>query len=105
MFQRILKTAIRDGSLGVIDPRGQRHDLGGGGFPASLPGQMPAPAVIRFHDPAFFRRFLLSPELAVGEAYMDGTLTVEEGTLYDALGTIVHNLNRYSRHSRFFQVH
>jgi len=105
MFHKILKTAIRDGSLSVIDPQGRRHDFGGGGFPANLPGQAPQPSIIRLHDPAFFRRFIISPELAMGEAYMDGTLTVEEGTLYDALGTIIHNLNRYSRHNRFFQFH
>ena len=31
------------------------------------------------------RRLVLNPSLAAGEAYMDGTLTVEDGTLYDFL--------------------
>jgi len=105
MLTPILKTAIRDGSLTLIDPHGQRIELGGNPFPASLPDPLPRPSTIRLHDPNFLWRFLKNPEIAAGEAYMDGTLTVDEGTLYDALGTLVHNLNRYSRHTRFFRWH
>jgi len=31
------------------------------------------------------RRILLNPELALGEAYMDGTFVVEDGSIADAL--------------------
>jgi cyclopropane-fatty-acyl-phospholipid synthase len=37
-------------------------------------------AAIRLADRGLHRRILLSPELALGEAYMDGRLTFEEGT-------------------------
>jgi cyclopropane-fatty-acyl-phospholipid synthase len=38
------------------------------------------------------RRLSLNPNLALGEAYMDGTLTVENGTIRDAMDLISANL-------------
>ena len=37
-------------------------------------------------------RLLLHPRLAFGEAYMDGTLTVEDGSLYDFLDLLARNI-------------
>lgn len=37
-------------------------------------------------------RLFLFPELALGEAYMDGTLTVEEGTLYEFMDIVTGNI-------------
>jgi len=67
---------ITVGTLTLIDANGKTHRFAGA----------PGPAVtIRLHDRALHYRLLLNPYLAFGEAYMDGTLTVEEGTIYDAL--------------------
>lgn len=67
---------IRKGSLTVIDSAGQRHEHGDGATPR---------CTIRLHDPDLPRQLFLNPELKAGEAYMDGTLTVEEGSIGDLL--------------------
>jgi cyclopropane-fatty-acyl-phospholipid synthase len=67
---------IRVGALTIVDAFGKAHRIVGS----------PGPTVtIRLHDRALHHRLLLNPYLALGEAYMDGTLTVEDGTIYDAL--------------------
>jgi cyclopropane-fatty-acyl-phospholipid synthase len=68
----------------VIDAAGRRRL-----FEGAEPGPS---ATIRLHDRAIEWRILLDAELAVGEAWMDGRLTVEEGTLYDFLEVAMSNL-------------
>src|SRR5215470_1107667 len=73
---------IRVGALTLVDASGKTHSFAGA----------PGPAVtIRLHDRALHRRLLLNPYLAFGEAYMDGTPTVEDGTIYDALELVGRN--------------
>lgn len=43
------------------------------------------PVAVRFTTTHTERRILLNPELALGEAYMDGTFVVENGSIADAL--------------------
>src|SRR2546423_14570238 len=43
------------------------------------------PVSARFLTERTQRRILLNPELALGEAYMDGTFVVENGSIADAL--------------------
>ena len=76
---------ISIGTLTVIDAGGRTHRFAG----------TPSPQVtIRLHDKAVHHRLLLHPYLAVGEAYMDGTLTVENGTIYDAIELACRNIAR-----------
>ena len=79
----LLRRFVRQGSLGVIDHAGRRHEFG-------APGSSPR-AVIRLHDPSLYRRLTIHPTLHVGRAYTDGALTVEEGTLSDFLNLLVVN--------------
>ena len=68
---RLLKRIVRLGVLTVIDADGVRHEFR---------GAEPGPAVaIRLHDRRLHWRIFFSPALAIGEAYMDGSLTVEDG--------------------------
>lgn len=67
-----LRSTIRRGSLRLITPRGREFALGDGSG---------APITVRVKTPSAVRRLLLHPELAFGECYMDGSLTVEEGSL------------------------
>jgi cyclopropane-fatty-acyl-phospholipid synthase len=71
------------GSLGVIDHTGRRHDFG-------IAGTRPS-AVVRLHDAALYRRLALHPTLHIGRAYVDGTLTVEDGQLSDFLNLLLLN--------------
>jgi cyclopropane-fatty-acyl-phospholipid synthase len=47
------------------------------------------PLSVRFLSPHTERRILLNPELALGEAYMDGTFVVENGSIADALAILL----------------
>jgi len=67
---------ITVGALTVVDADGKSHRFTGADGPE---------VTVRLHDRALHHRLIFNPYLAVGEAYMDGTLTVEDGTIYDAL--------------------
>lgn len=82
-LSRLLSRVIRVGTLDVIDADGGRHVFSGA----------PGPRVaIRLHSRALHHRLCLDPDLHVGEAYMDGTLTIEEGTLTDFATLVASNL-------------
>ncbi|WP_274540592.1 SAM-dependent methyltransferase [Telmatospirillum siberiense] len=53
------------------------------------------PCTIRLHDSRLPWTIPLSPSLAVGEAFMEGRLTIEEGTLYDFLALATANARRF----------
>src|SRR3546814_15267435 len=75
LFGQLLKRIIRKGVLRVWDADGTLHRFG---------GTQPGPeAAIRLHDRRLHVRLAVNPRLYLGEAYMDGTLTVEEGTPRD----------------------
>src|SRR5260370_16348226 len=82
LLASVLARFIRIGRLSVIDAAGTTHLFEGSPGPS---------ATIRLHDPALHWKLLWRPRLAVGEAYMDGTLTVEEGSLYDFIDLLVAN--------------
>src|SRR6266568_856531 len=47
------------------------------------------PVAVRFTTPSAIRRLLLDPELQLGEAYMDGSLVVEQGSIADLLAILL----------------
>ena len=87
LLPSVLRRVIRVGRLSVIDAAGRRHVLEGAPGPA---------AAVRLHDPALHWKLLLKPRLHVPEAYMAGTLTIEEGSLYDFIDMLVLNDSRIS---------
>jgi cyclopropane-fatty-acyl-phospholipid synthase len=85
LLSNLLTKFIQTGTLRVIDSRGSSHVFG---------GKAPGPAVaLRLHDRALGIKLALNPELYAGEAYMDGTLTFEDGS---DVGALMHlfSLNR-----------
>jgi cyclopropane-fatty-acyl-phospholipid synthase len=79
-LDRLLGRLVRHGRLTVVDAAGKRYAFGDAAA---------APAVtVRLTDPRLPWKLALNPKLMVGEAYVDGTLVVEQGTLRDFL-TIV----------------
>src|SRR5260370_18524825 len=74
LLSHLLKRFVRTGTLTVIGPDGGTHRFGGG------PGPL---VVMRLKDRALPLKLFLRPEMAVGEAYMEGTLTFEGCTLHD----------------------
>ena len=47
------------------------------------------PVHARFVTPEAERKILLNPELALGEAYMDGSFVIQQGTIADALAILM----------------
>lgn len=82
LLSAILRSAIHQGSLTLIGPAGQRETFGEGGPHVS----------IRLTSRWTELKLTLNPELALGEAYMDGRLVVEEGSLYTLLDLLARNL-------------
>jgi len=73
---------IRIGRLSLIDAAGKTRLFEG------LPGPS---ATVRLHDSSLHWKFLLSPRFYVPDAYMNGSLTIEEGSLYDFLDILTLN--------------
>ncbi len=61
----------------------------------AIPGVAPG-VTIRLYDRRLHWRLSLNPQLAVGEAYVDGTPTVEGSTIYDFLDLMGLNLGNRS---------
>ncbi len=62
------------GALSLTDADGKTHHFEGAPGPA---------CAVRLHDRRLHTSLVTNPWLHVGEAYMDGTLTIERGTLGD----------------------
>src|SRR3981081_2749720 len=73
---------IRIGRLSLIDPAGKTNVFQGPPGPS---------ASVRLHDPSLHWKCLLSPRFYVPDAYMNGRLTIEEGSLYDFLDLLTTN--------------
>ena len=69
LINPLLAKTITRGTLIVLSPDGGRH-VHGEGEPA---------VTVRLHDARLLSTIAMGPELRAGEAYMDGTLTIEEG--------------------------
>jgi len=87
LLANLLKGFVRRGRLRLFDARGKLHEFGDDGGAASV--------TLRLHDSALHWKLFLNPELVAAEAYMDGTLTFEDGsTAYDLL--YLFSINRPS---------
>ena len=85
-LSHMLKSFVRLGTLKVIDAEGRVHVFG---------GREPGPEVtMRLTDPTLYRKLFTNPELAAGEAYMDGRMRFEDSTLRDFL--TLFSVNRLS---------
>ena len=90
LLSNLLSSFIRQGTLRVRDADGHVHVFG---------GRLPGPDVaIRLHDRKLYTKLFINPELYVAEAYMDGTLTLENGAaIHDFL--LLFSVNRAGLYS------
>ena len=80
-----LRTMVKAGRLTIAAADGTRHTVDSG---------LPGPSVtIRLHSATLPIKLLVSPSLALGEAYMDGSLTVEDGSVRDLLAVVTSGLD------------
>jgi cyclopropane-fatty-acyl-phospholipid synthase len=92
LFPAILKSIVRTGSLRLIDGSGKVHDYGDG---------TPPRCTIRLGARHLDYTLALNPELSIGEAYMNGLLTIEEGSLLDVLEVVARNYGNFKQTAWF----
>ncbi|MTH95895.1 cyclopropane-fatty-acyl-phospholipid synthase family protein [Roseibium sp. RKSG952] len=84
LLSSLLKSYIQKGRLRLIGPTGEINEIGSG---------LDGPTVtVRLHDRKLPLAMVLNLEMAGSEAFLDGRLTVEEGsTIYDLLYLLASN--------------
>ncbi|MEO1493796.1 MAG: cyclopropane-fatty-acyl-phospholipid synthase family protein [Pseudomonadota bacterium] len=84
---RIFRAAIKAGRLEMAGPGGYSEVFGHGG---------PGPDVaIKITDPALDWQIFLNPELKAAEAYMNGGLQIERGTIHEFIALFFHNKRHF----------
>lgn len=82
-FETMLRQMIREGRLEVILPDGAMIAAGEGAAD---------PLRVSVKDWATLCRLTLNPELALGEAFMDGRIVPENGSIRDLLALLTRNI-------------
>ena len=80
LLQVLFGAFIRRGTFKLTTSRGKTYTFGDG---------TGAPVAVRLSSRRAELALLLDPELKFGEAYMDGTLVVEQGTIADVLAVLL----------------
>jgi cyclopropane-fatty-acyl-phospholipid synthase len=80
LIAAMLARLIKEPQVEVVFPDGSREVVGQGASPALR---------MRITDLPTELKLALNPELALGEAVMDGRVVVEQGSLYDVLNVLI----------------
>ena len=88
LLDRMLRLMIADGQLTVEFPDNTTRTYGNG---------IGEPLQVQLHDTATVRALALNPEMALGESYMSGGLTIEDDKLDVLLALAVRNINLLPR--------
>src|SRR5258708_6204798 len=92
LLSRLFRTVFKVGRLTVVDWRGRPFVF----------GEQPGPDItIRLLDKVTEWRLALNPRLALGEAFMDGRLTIENGDIYQFLDFCALNTERFNGYENF----
>ena len=106
LLYQFLKHFITSGTLTLIDNKGKEYKFVGSPSPK---------IIIRLHSKKILHRLYFTPMLALGEGYMDGDITVEDGDIYDLLlfcaandqgsGLFIRLMKHISTFRNFFHQH
>lgn len=84
LFSSLLRQIVKRGALTVVSANGRIREFGDGTGPR---------VVVRLHDKTVSPELAFNPYLKLGEAYMDGRLTVDPpATIYEFLDLLTANL-------------
>ncbi|MEM7210907.1 MAG: cyclopropane-fatty-acyl-phospholipid synthase family protein [Pseudomonadota bacterium] len=83
---KIFRSAVKTGRLELLGPDGFSEVYGDGGEPS---------VSVRITDPGLDWKIFLNPELKATEAYMDGGLVIEQGTIHDFISLFFHNKKHF----------
>ncbi len=89
LLQRLLRAMVRDGALTIEDARGRRSVVGDGSTPV---------CTFKMHRRSLEWSLLFNPSLRMGEAYVDGRLTFEDGGLEDFVELLARNYGHLEKH-------
>lgn len=85
LIARMLSRLVKEPRIDVVFPDGSLQSVGQGCSPALR---------MRIVDRPTELKLALNPELALGEAVMDGRVVVEQGSLYDLLDLLIAGLHK-----------
>ena len=85
LLKRLFKRMVREGELTVVDHRGKSHQFG-------APSTTLPPVRIRLTDARTARAIAFAPAMGAGEAYMNGTLVMEQGDIFDLVNLVTWNV-------------
>lgn len=92
LLSSFAKHHIKRGTLHIIDKKGHRHTFSGENGPE---------VTIQLYTKKIEKDIFLTPHLSIGEGYMDGSYTIEQGTIYDFLNICTLSL-KDKDYSSFF---
>ena len=92
LLNAMMRRFVQTGTLRIIDADGHEHVHEGLAGPR---------VTVRLADRKLYRTLAFNPELRAGEAYVEGTLVVEEGSIRDLL--MIFALNRDSLRAQPWQ--
>ena len=83
---RFLNKLFKNDGFILVDAYSKKYIIG-------VPKKKP-PIIIKILDKKLHYKLLLRPDLYFGEAYSDGSITIENGTLTDFLDLALMNIGR-----------
>lgn len=96
LLTTVLKGLIRKGDLRLTDWEGRQYRFGDGSEPQ---------AHIKINSKSAARRIAVDPDRFLGECYMDGSLQMLSGTIYDFLEVAMQNVGTGKSHWLHSAVH
>jgi len=87
-FTALMQRLIKKGQLHIIDHSGRKQTFG-------TDTQHPV-VTMRLHSRSIVGKLLIDPDLAIGEGYMAGEISIENGTIYDFIYLMANNLDQQS---------
>ncbi len=93
VLQPILSHMIKFGSLKVVNADGKIYR-----FDGESSDLAPREVCVRFHDKQYARWLALSPSMALGKGYMEGRVSVDNGTIYDFIQLLALNVEQDDYH-------
>jgi cyclopropane-fatty-acyl-phospholipid synthase len=82
LLDPLLRRLVREGNLTLIDAGGKIYCYG---------DRSGKPLTVTLADRVIERQLALDPQLALGEAYMEGRLRVDGGRIYDLIALLANN--------------
>ena len=93
IFTGLLKFIFKEGAFQLVDQKGSSYLIGDDTEPV---------CTVLLHKNLKKLSLIFSPTLRMPEAYMEGTLTIQDGNLYDFLNIASKNFRRFEN-SKFYR--